>query len=47
MLQPFSSYSIKLSSIPQESKMSFEGEARAKEMKKPHEQVRAQIMKSK
>ena len=31
--------------IPQESRVSFEAEARAKEIKKLHEQVRAQIFK--
>jgi len=36
---------IDLTPIPQESRVSFEAEARAKEIKKLHEQVRAQIEK--
>ena len=36
---------LDLITIPQESKMSFEAEERAKAMKKLHEQVRAQIDK--
>ena len=36
---------IDLIPIPQESRVSFEAKARAKEMKKLHEQVRAQIEK--
>jgi len=37
--------SLDLTPIPKESKVSFEAKDRAKEMKKLHEQVRAQIEK--